>query len=212
MRRHLLIGTTLFATYLALGTEILSLFRLLAFWPILVLWCAAAIAFVLWWLKDRSRPSRIFPLRTLAPKEWIMGASLIILLVSAAISGLLCPPNTWDAMVYHLPRQIRWIQQFSVEHFPTHTLLQLYREPFAEFVGTHLMILTDTDYYLSFSQWFALVGCLAAVSLMARQLGCDRQGQLFVSLFVTTIPSFISKPPIQRMILSLGCGTSSWLG
>ena len=97
-----------------------------------------------------------------------MGASLASLLVSAGISGLLCPPNTWDAMVYHLPRQIRWIQQFSVEHFPTHKLLLLHREPFAEFVGTHLMILTDTDYYLSFIQWFALVGCLAAVSLMAR--------------------------------------------
>ncbi len=117
-----------------------------------------------------------------------MGASLVSLLVSAAISGLLCPPNTWDAMVYHLPRQIRWIQQFSVEHFPTHTLLQLYREPFAEFVGTHVMILTDTDYYVSFVQWLALVGCLAAVSLMARQLRCNRRGQLFASLFVTTIP------------------------
>ena len=168
MRRHFLIATTLFATYLALGTETLNLFRLLAFWPILALWCAAVIAYALWWLKDRSRPPRVFPWRTVAPTEWIMGASLASLLVSAGISGLLCPPNTWDAMVYHLPRQIRWIQQFSVEHFPTHKLLLLHREPFAEFVGTHLMILTDTDYYLSFIQWFALVGCLAAVSLMAR--------------------------------------------
>ena len=188
MRRHLLIATTLFATYLALGTEGLSLFRLLAFWPILTLWCAAVIPCVLWWLKAGTRLSFALPSRPFAATEWIMGGGLLSLLVSAVVSGLLCPPNSWDVMVYHLPRQIFWIQQFSVEHFPTHLLLQLYREPFAEFVGTHLLILTGTDYSLSFIQWFALTGCLAAVSLIAEQLGCDRQGQLFASLFVTTIP------------------------
>lgn len=166
----------------------LSLFRLLAFWPILTLWCAAVITGVLWLLRDWSRLSFALPSRPLAATEWIMGGGLLSLLVSAVVSGLLCPPNSWDVMVYHLPRQIFWIQQFSVEHFPTHLLLQLYREPFAEFVGTHLLILTGTDYSLSFIQWFALTGCLAAVSLIAEQLGCDRQGQLFASLFVTTIP------------------------
>ena len=73
MRRHLLIATTLFATYLALGTEVLSLLRLLAFWPILTLWCAAVITCVLWWLRDRSRLPFALPSRPLAATEWIMG-------------------------------------------------------------------------------------------------------------------------------------------
>lgn len=41
-------------------------------------------------------------------------------------------PNNWDANTYHLPRMIYWLQQGSLDHYPTHIFRQAYQPPFAE--------------------------------------------------------------------------------
>jgi hypothetical protein len=57
-----------------------------------------------------------------------------ILVVLVGIVAILSPPNIWDAMQYHLPRVVLWIENGRVAFYPTHELKQLHMAPGAEYV------------------------------------------------------------------------------
>ena len=43
--------------------------------------------------------------------EWVLAGVCLLLLGLAALCAVRMPPHNIDAMVYHLPRQLRWLQQ-----------------------------------------------------------------------------------------------------
>src|SRR5438067_1370320 len=49
------------------------------------------------------------------------GALILVLGVTAAIF----PTTNWDSLTYHLPRVLHWIQEQSVEHYPTNNTRQI---------------------------------------------------------------------------------------
>lgn len=91
-------------------------------------------------------------------------------------------------MVQHLPRQVRWIQQQSVAHFPTHVQLQLHREPFADMAGAQVMAITASDRFSFAPQWIAFIMAALAVSLVAQECGAGGRGQLLAALIAITYP------------------------
>ncbi|HNB47127.1 MAG TPA: hypothetical protein PLL72_23315, partial [Burkholderiaceae bacterium] len=60
--------------------------------------------------------------------------------------------------------------------------------PFAEYVGLHLLLLSGTDRLYPLESTAALALTLVAVSLVARELGVGRRGQLLAALFAATLP------------------------
>src|SRR5262249_24070367 len=54
-------------------------------------------------------------------------------LIGAFLFGIAAttPTTNWDSMSYHLPRALHWIQQQSVEHFPTENTRQIEFGPWA---------------------------------------------------------------------------------
>jgi hypothetical protein len=112
----------------------------------------------------------------------------LALVVTAGISAWFSAPNNGDSMTYHLPRQVYWIQNHSLAHYPTHVMLQNAMEPFSEFVGMHLMLLSGGDRWANLVQWFSLLMILSVVSLIARDLGANRKGQLLAALLTVSIP------------------------
>ncbi len=196
-RENLLKGAILFSCWLVWSTEILSLFRAFSYWPVLALWGLSVAGPVTWALLKASQVSagpKLHAqclLREAHRLDWIEVVSLgaiVLLVLIAFLSGVLSPPNNWDSMWMHLPRQVRWIQNHTLTPYPTHVIEQLSREPFVDIVSAHLMMLSDTDRFCFSVQWVGLILCLMTASLIARELGCDRKRQILAALLTITVP------------------------
>lgn len=113
---------------------------------------------------------------------------LFFITTAVGLTVLWAPPNTEDVQLYHLPRVLFWLQQRSVEHFPTTNYQQLFQPPFAEFAMLHLYALSGGDRFVSLVHFFSYFGCAMVASLIAQSLGAGVRGQLFAAVFTLTLP------------------------
>jgi 4-amino-4-deoxy-L-arabinose transferase-like glycosyltransferase len=189
LRESLLVAVVLAGAWLVLGTELLSLGHALSVGPVLLWWAIPALALGIG-LRRRYRDWRSWlpkPPR-LAAAEYALLATLTWLLGWCWCQAAFAPPNNIDSVSYHLPRQVFWIQQASVENYPTSSLRQIAMPPLTEFAGLHLMLLTGSDRLHNLVQWCALGLTLCAVSVITRRFGGTLRAQLLSALWVATIP------------------------
>jgi Dolichyl-phosphate-mannose-protein mannosyltransferase len=171
-------------------TETLSLFRLLTFGWLLTLWLVAlaiAVAICVRVFHRNALPS----LRELSdlPRFELGCVIAVATLVSlVGVVAFAAPPNNADSMAYHMPRVMHWAQNHSVAHYPTNILRQILRPPWSGFAILQFQILTDGDRWANLVQWFSMAGSVVGVSLIARQLGADRRGQVLAAVVAATIP------------------------
>jgi hypothetical protein len=192
--REAFLGASLFVgSWTVLGAEVLSKGLAISVVPILAWWAAPVILMCVWMRKRWGRVISRSALRAVRvpgdPRPYATIAACVTILGVLAILAAAVPPNNWDALGYHMPRQFYWAQWGTVAHYPSNDLRQLVMPPFAEFVGLHLLVLAGSDAWHGFIQWLAL--CLAAsfASLIARDLGADRRGQAFAALVTITMPA-----------------------
>ena len=189
-REALLRAMVIWGVTLAVITELLSGLQLLTPLGVSLAWFGvmAISTFVVWryggrfavkWPAWRWRLP-LFPSILLAGVAWIVAITGVLAIASA--------PNNPDSMGYHMSRVMHWIQQGTVAHYPTHNLKQLYQNPGSEFAITQFQLLSGGDYFANSVQWGSMVMSLVGVSLIARQLGCDRRGQLLAVVLCATIP------------------------
>jgi hypothetical protein len=166
----------------ALLTEVLSLFHWLRPVPIGVAWAAIVAAFV--W---KIRPAVVRP----RPLEAILAGAIAAIVGVVAVTALLSPPNSADAMAYHMPRVIYWAQAGSVAFFPTPYFNQVMLQPLAEYLMLHTYLLSGGDRWINLITCGAFAGCIAGVSAIAREMGLSSRAQAFVALFCATLPNAI---------------------
>lgn len=215
LRDALVFAAVLAAVWLIIGTEFLSAFHALRPAPALTWWLIPlpALLFFIYLHRRAFRPRwRAFlaGLATLLlPRDcWhrtaahyalllfnlALAAAVITLLIFTFLPALLCAPNNFDSLDYHLPRQIMWIQHASVAHYPTPNLRQLAMPPLAEYAGLHLMLLTGDDHFHNFIQWLAYLFAMIAASLIVRRFaantvpGLSGAAQWLAALGVAAIP------------------------
>lgn len=123
--------------------------------------------------------------------ELALFIGICLLMVLVACAALLCPPNTWDVVQFHLPRVVLWLSNRSVETFPTPDLVQIIQTPFAEFAVMTFHALCGSDRLDAIPQLASFVGTSLAASLIAAELGASLRGQLFAALVSATLPSAI---------------------
>lgn len=189
VRVVLLTASVISAVWMVAGTELLSPFGAIRFGPVLLWWLVPMIAMGCVLVLRRERPCAVhWEAPRLDATDLSMLAAIGFLAITAGISAFFSAPNNYDSLEYHLPRQIYWIQNQSVAHYPPHLFLQIAMPPFSEFMSMHMMVLSGGDRWANLVQWFSLIMALLAVSLIARDLGAGRKGQLLAALLVAAAP------------------------
>lgn len=190
-RGALLLAAVSWGGLVTLLTESLSALNALEFWPLACAWaivCAALLAMIY------RRQAVGHPQSEIASGRGLPRFDLLLLVYLAALialTGLFAwssPPNTWDSMTYHMSRIAHWMQNKTVDFYPTAILRQLHSNPWAEYAILNFQILSGNDRFANFVQWFSMIGSLVGTSALARELGASRRGQILASIACGTIP------------------------
>ena len=132
----------------------------------------------------------------------LVGIGLII--AASLVVAVITPPNNWDSLTYHMSRVCQWASHRSVDHYPTNIARQLYQGPFAEFVILHLYLLTGSDVLANAVQCGAWAGAVIVASLLAKDLGASKRGQVWSALLVATAPMAVLQATNTQNDLVLG--------
>jgi len=172
-----------------LAIESLSVFHAYGGWPLAALWGAIALGALL-------RVRRMPPAPPTPPDPPQSGDRLetVVLWTGAAllfatlVTALLGAPNTWDALTYHLPRAMHWLQNGSIAHYPTPMSRQLYMPPMAEILIAQAMALSGGDRLVNLVQWIAFGVTATGVFSVVRAAGLTRLAALNAALMFLALP------------------------
>ena len=207
VRESLLLGLGATGTFIALSTEFLSLFAALAQGPIAFAWLAAicVVGWVASIIPRQPRPAGTGDaVRFEAALLWITVGTIV---ATIAVIALHAAPSNYDAMLYHMPRVVRWALNGTVAFYPTSEQNQLYQPPLAEYSILHLYILTGGDRLANLVQTVGFAGCAIGASLVARELGGRAVAQAFAAFAAAVIPQGV----LQASGAKNDCSLGMWL-
>lgn len=98
-----------------------------------------------------------------------LGAT-VALIVFPILIALMFATTNWDSLTYHLPRIMHWVQQQSVDHFPTNNERQIEFGPWSAFASMMLYLLWGNDRLINLVQCCAMAGSVIMVSFMVKAL------------------------------------------
>ena len=195
-------------------TEVLSLNKSLNYISVTLFWLLVTfinliIIFCLFHYKLfswRGRNRWKFNFQGLDRTSQVSLVAVLIVLTITLATALIAPPNNWDSMTYHLPRVMHWIQNQSVDQYPTNNLRQISFPPGAAYIVTQFQLLTEGDRFANCVQWLAFLGCIVGISLITKIL-VGRKYQWISALVCLSIPMAI----MQSMTTQTDLLTSFWL-
>ncbi len=175
-----------FGGVVAVLTELLGAGHAIHRGPVFLAWCAIAAGAIL----ARRHSRKHAPIR-LGIIDSLSFAGVAAILGIVLLTALLSPPNSADAMAYHLPRVLFWAQSGSVEFFPTTYFNQITLQPLAEYLVLHTCVLSGGDHFANLVQWLGLAGSAIGVSAVTAAFGASVRAQVFSALFCATLPNGI---------------------
>ncbi len=176
---------------IALSTEALSLGHWLTYRSVVITWISVDVLLALgclWSISHGHLTKQSRPRLSLSPFERMTVGSILFIVAMLGTIAIVAAPNNWDSMTYHLGRVMHWIQNRSTDFYPTSILRQLYMKPWAEYAILHFQLLSGGDRFANLGQWLAMVGSISGVTLIAKELGANRTGQIFAAAVCATIP------------------------
>ena len=186
MRDRFLRGCVGLGIAVALVTELLSPFHLLLRGTLIVVWLAIA-GFALFLPGRRFR----VPAVHFRPLETTIAALCATIVGIVAVAAWMSPPNSADAMAYHMPRVVYWAQAGSVAFFPTPYFNQISLQPLTEYFYLHTYLLSGGDHFINLVNCAAFAAAIVGVSALAGAIGAGSRGQAFAALFCASLPNGI---------------------
>lgn len=188
---------TAFLLYVFVSTEILSLFKILAAFPMFVVWIVfICVNLVYIFRREKSIIKFHYndSIKQIVKNPWLYyflwGTIMIVM-------AYLTPPYNQDSMAYHLPRVMHWVQSRSLSHFSCHYGLQVTAPVFGEYLTLHNFILSGySDKFLCLMQCFAMLLNGVLIAQISRMLGCNRKW------IITSVVVFISLPIVYGEALN----------
>jgi 4-amino-4-deoxy-L-arabinose transferase-like glycosyltransferase len=135
--------------------------------------------------------SQLFNRDTLILQRILAASLLFIVLTVTAFVALWSVPNTWDSMTYHLPRIEHWLQNQSLEFYPTSITRQLDFNILAEELILAVRSVGEAYPIANMVQWLSFCGCILVVGGIARELKGTRSAQYLSSVMMATLPMAI---------------------
>ncbi|WP_100445247.1 hypothetical protein [Glycomyces xiaoerkulensis] len=123
--------------------------------------------------------------------QWALACIIAILLLSAGVLAVAASPGNFDSQTYHLPRIEHWVQNGSVAPYATEIHRQVDISPGAEYLLTHLRLLTGGDAAYNLLQYFAAIGAALAASRLTAQLGGGPMAQVATVFLLATTPEIL---------------------
>lgn len=114
---------------------------------------------------------------------WIAPLGLV-----AASSAIEFVPNNFDSMTYHLARVVYWLQNGSVEPYPTNILRQVVHPPGAEYLLLALQAIARSDRLANMVQLTAWAMLVFAAPPLVRSFGAPRRVAGWAGVLMGTIP------------------------
>jgi hypothetical protein len=167
-------------------TEALSPFHLLRPLPVALAWTAVAV-----FAAYRYRNLKLPRLPQRQPFEGAVAVAIAALGIAVFLAAAFSPPNSADAMAYHLPRVLYWAQSGSVAFFHTPYFNQVMLQPLDEYVMLHQWLLFGGDRFINLIAFAAYLGSILGVSAIASAAGLNSRAQAVAALFCATLPNFI---------------------
>ena len=144
----------------------------------------------------RSLADKIGNLHLPNRKEAVKTA-LSVLCGSLLLVNLYCAlttvPYNYDSLTYHLARIMYWIEHRSVSFYDTWNIRQLVTPPLAEYVQTHIFLLSGLDRFANMLQFLSGCGCCLLGYDLARRLGCKKTAALLVPVLYLTSEIFAAE-------------------
>ena len=187
-------AAVVFYSLLVAVTEILSHFQAVSVVPTVAAWALTDVALLIGLavvLRNNPLPAVHFRPSAFHRVEWVLLSMVAFVLLLELAIALVVPPNTWDSMTYHMSRVMHWIQNRSVEFYPSPITQQNHLSPGAEYAILHLQLLSGGDYLANLVQWSCGAVGLVVVSLIVAELGGSSLSQLLAALIGATLPMAI---------------------
>ena len=191
-RWSLALACVLLGSFVLVLTEALSGFHMLNFTPVFAAWgiyllIPTALVISLRtrfdWIQERTRAW----LKIKGLPIWMVAvmAALIFVMFRMAMAS---PPGNYDVQSYHLPRQIFWLMQGSVQHFDATYPYQNSHPVLTEYLGLNLMLLSGGDAWHNLTQCFFFVAACGVVTLITKSIGGGARVQALAVLFIALVP------------------------
>lgn len=217
-RGVLLYAGVLTASFMFMTNQLLSSEAALTGTNLKIVWGVTLAALLLWSLispGNRNHYLKHWRRAARRRRAWLRRStafSKLALCIVALVFGLtlviasVALPNNHDSMTYHLPRIMHWVQNAQVSIFQTNIDRQIYQHPGAEHLQLQFFLLLDGDGgALNVVQWFALLGCVLAAGLIAKELGGKGNSQWLAMAMVATVPMAIMQSTGTKNDLLLAC-------
>lgn len=168
------------------GIQLLSLFKSIDRLPIvIVLVFSVLISFSIFYRRFNFR--RIHPF--LVQTQRLLSLFYLILLL-LIFQSLVYPPNNWDSMTYHMSRIVYWMNNHTIDYFPTVNLRKNLLSPGAELLIMVPQVLFYSDRFANLLQTFgfALIFFSNLYSVKLLNPSLDFLSRFFISFLSVMFP------------------------